>query len=100
MINKPNWLIEIETDELPIVSEVEKKHISRLVSRLQMIVNQTEEIDKELKELTSENYDYLTTCPGCGIVTASKLIAYVKDIDKFESEKQLAIPTAEPLQLS
>lgn len=90
MIEKPKWLSETDNDELPIASETEKKHIKRLVNRLQMIVEQTEEIDKELEKLASDNYDYLITCPGCGIVTASKLIAYVKDINKFESEKQLA----------
>lgn len=90
IINKPNWLIEIKINELPVVSEVERRHIRRLVGRLQMISSQTKEIDDELEELSLKNYNYLTTCPGCGVVTASKLIAYVKDINRFESEKQLA----------
>lgn len=89
-ISKPNWLIEIKINELPVVSEVERRHIRRLVSRLQMISSQTKEIDDELEKLSLKNYNYLTTCPGCGIVTASKLIAYVKDVNRFESEKQLA----------
>lgn len=90
MIEKPEWLIKTEVDELPIVSETEKRHIKRLVGKLQMIVDQIEEVDEELEKIALKNYSYLTTCPGCGLVTASKLIAYVKDINRFESEKQLA----------
>ncbi len=55
-----------------------------------MIISQTKEIDGELEDIASKNYAYLATCPGCGVLTASKLIAYVKDIDRFKSEKQLA----------
>jgi transposase len=90
MIDKPEWLVETETNDLPIVSETEKRHIRRLVGKLQMIISQLEEIDGELEGLASDNYSYLPTCPGCGALTASKLIAYVKDIDKFGSEKKLA----------
>ena len=90
MIAKPKWLLETLIDELPSISEIEKKHIGRLVSRLQMIILQTREIDDELNDIASKNYAYLSTCPGCGVLTASKLIAYVKDINRFKTEKQLA----------
>lgn len=90
IISKPEWLLETSIDDLPSVSDIEKKHIERLVSRLKMISAQTKEIDEELKIIARDNYQYLITCPGCGILTASKLIAYVKDIDRFKSERQLA----------
>ncbi len=40
--------------------------------------------------ITKNNFSYLLSYPGCAVVTASKLIAYIKDIDCFPGEKQLA----------
>lgn len=90
IIEKPEWLLKTSINDLPSISDIERRHIGRLVSRLKIITLQTKEIDEELKDIASKNYAYLATCPGCGILTASKLIAYIKDIDKFKTEKQLA----------
>ncbi len=90
MIPKPKRLLDARIDDLSLVSEIERKHIERLVSRLKIIGAQTGEIDKELENISEKDYPYLTTCPGCGTLTTLKLIAYVKDIDRFKTEKQLA----------
>lgn len=90
IIVKPKWLVDTPLNELPTSSNSQARHIGRLINRLQMIILQIKEIDDELENISKQNYDYLSTCPGCGILTASKLIAYVKDIDRFKSEKQLA----------
>jgi transposase len=60
------------------------------LDRLQIYAIQIKEIDEELKSQAEEHFSYLLSYPGCGVVTAAKLIAYVKDIDRFPSEKQLA----------
>lgn len=90
IISKPKWLLDAQIEDLPAISKIERKHIERLISRLKMIVVQTKEIDEELEDISQKNYSYLVTCPGCGTLTASKLIAYVKDIDRFKTERQLA----------
>lgn len=90
MIPKPEWLINTSIEELPAITETHRKHIERLLNRFKMIVLQVKEIDVELDNIAKNNFDYLSTCPGCGVLTASKLTAYVKDIDRFKSEKQLA----------
>src|SRR6056297_1811154 len=48
MIPKPKWLLDALVDDLPPVSEIERKHIKRLISRLKIIGAQTGEIGKEL----------------------------------------------------
>lgn len=89
-IVKPEWLVNTLVDDLQSITAIERRHIERLLKRIKMIRSQLKEIDTELSSISKENYDYLSTCPGCGVLTASKLIAHIKDIDRFKSEKQLA----------
>lgn len=89
-VEKPDWITNTDIDDLPPVSEISRKHVLRLVGRLQMVAEQLKEIEKELEELEKNNYSYLSSLPGCGTVTASKFIAFVKDIDRFQNERKLA----------
>ena len=75
---------------MPPVSDSDRRYVRRLLDRLQIYAIQIKEIDEELKSQAEEHFPYLLSYPGCGAVTAAKLIAYVKDIDRFPSEKQLA----------
>jgi transposase len=77
-------------DKLPPVADMDRKHIKRLIERLKVYNEQIEEIEDELEKLAHEHYSYLLTYPGCGIVTASKFVAFIKDIKRFQNEKRLA----------
>jgi len=88
--SKPRWITSTNINDLPFVSDIDRQHIRRLVKRLEITREQLAEIEAELKSLSKERYDYLLSLSGCGSVTASKFIAYVKDINRFPSEKQLA----------
>lgn len=90
LIEKPDWLKKTAVTDLPIVSDIEHQHIHRLLERLSIIQKQLKEIEKELENLVKEKHSYLLTLPGCGIITAAKLIAFVKDIQLFKNENKLA----------
>lgn len=89
-VAKPDWLINSSLEDLPPAPEINRQFVKRLIIRLRVYVDQIEAIEKELNDLAENNYAYLLSYPGCGVVTASKLIAYVRDISRFPSEKQLA----------
>lgn len=90
LIEKPEWIKKIAFSDLPSASDIEIAHVQRTITKLQMLNEHREEIEKQLEILINENYKYLTTCPGCGIVSVSGLIAYIKDINRFASESKLA----------
>ncbi len=89
-IKKPKWIQKIALSDLPQTSDIEIASIKRATIKLQMLNEHREEIEKQLETLVNEKYGYLTTCPGCGIVSAAGLIAYIKDINRFASEGKLA----------
>src|SRR5207247_8700741 len=48
------------------------------------------ELDRELEQRTVQTAPALLELPGCGALTAAKLLAEVGPIDRFESDAQLA----------
>jgi transposase len=58
-------------------------------------------VDLELEQLTAETAPALLTLPGCGAITAAKLLAEIGPIGRFESDAQLARHSGvAPLQAS
>lgn len=90
LIEKPEWIKNTSFSDLPTASDIERTHVKRIITKLQMLNEHREEIEKQLEGLVSQNHSYLTTCPGCATVSAAGLIAYIKDIDRFDSESKLA----------
>lgn len=90
LIEKPEWIKNTSFDNLPSISDIEQKHIKRMIIKLRMLNEHKEEIEEQLEKLVKQNHSYLTTCPGCAIISAAGLIAYIKDINRFASEGKLA----------
>lgn len=72
-------------------SEVVQVRVAReLVVRCRSLTRMIVELDRELEERTAETAPALLELPGCGALTAAKLLAEIGPIDRFQSDAQLA----------
>jgi transposase len=70
--------------------ELQVKLARELVTRCRALDREIAELDRELERRTSAIAPALLELPGCGAITAAKLLAEVGPIGRFESEAQLA----------
>jgi transposase len=70
--------------------EVQVRVARELVVRCRSLTRTIVELDRELEQRTAETAPALLELPGCGALTAAKLLAEVGPIDRFESDAQLA----------
>jgi transposase len=61
-----------------------------LVARVRSLTRTITELDRELEQRTREIAPALLELPGCGAVTAAKLLAEIGPVDRFKSDAQLA----------
>jgi transposase len=61
-----------------------------LVVRCRSLTRTIVELDRELEQRTAQTAPALLELPGCGALTAAKLLAEVGPIDRFQSDAQLA----------
>jgi transposase len=61
-----------------------------LVARCRSLTRTIVELDRELEQRTMQLAPALLELPGCGALTAAKLLAEVGPIDRFETDAQLA----------
>jgi transposase len=70
--------------------EVQVRVARELVARIRSLTRSILELDRELQQRTAETAPALLELPGCGPLTAAKLLAEVGPIDRFDSDAQLA----------
>ena len=70
--------------------EVQVRIARELVARCRSLTRTIAELDRELEQRTAETAPALLDLPGCGALTAAKLLAEVGPIDRFETDAQLA----------
>ena len=61
-----------------------------LAARIRTLTRMISGVDQELERRTVETAPALLELPGCGAVTAAKLLAEIGPIDRFKSDAQLA----------
>jgi transposase len=61
-----------------------------LVSRCRSLTRSILELDRELEQRTAQTAPALLELPGCGVMTAAKLLAEIGPVERFESDAQLA----------
>jgi len=71
-------------------SLVLKNQIKRKVRRLKDIRKEVMEIEEEMNILLNQMNQKLETLNGCGLVSASSVLAEIKNIDRFQSSSSLA----------
>jgi transposase len=77
------WLARRERD-------VQTRIARDLVSRCRTLTRSIVELDRELRQRTEQTAPALLELPGCGTLTAAKLLAEVGPINRFHSDAQLA----------
>jgi transposase len=70
--------------------ELQLRLARELVARCRSLNKIIVELDHELAQRTAELAPALLELPGCGAVTAAKLLAEIGPIDRFKSDAQLA----------
>ena len=70
--------------------ELQVRLARELVARIRSVTRTITELDRELEERTAQTAPALLELPGCGAVTAAKLLAEIGPIDRFKSDAQLA----------
>src|ERR671911_514708 len=61
-----------------------------LVGRCRTLTRAILELERELAVMTAQTAPALLKLPGCGAVTAAKLLAEIGPIDRFQTDAQLA----------
>ena len=77
----------------PGLTDIYKTIILSYAKRIMQLQREIEDIDKKLDEIgeKSKEVNHLKTIPGVATKLASRLIGEIGDINRFPSEKQLAI---------
>jgi transposase len=70
--------------------EIQVRIARDLVSRCRTLTRSIAELDRELERRTAQTAPALLELPGCGTLTAAKLLAEVGPIDRFHTDAQLA----------
>lgn len=72
-----------------------------LVARCRELTRRAAELERELASLVSTQAPALLELPGCGVLTAAKLVAETADVERFRSDSKLALHAgAAPLDAS
>jgi transposase len=70
--------------------ELQVRLARELVSRCRALTRTISELDRELEQRTAAVAPALLELPGCGALTAAKLLAEIGPIDRFQTDAQLA----------
>jgi transposase len=70
--------------------QVQVRVARELVARCRSLTHSIGELDRELQQRTAQTAPALLELPGCGTLTAAKLLAEIGPIDRFQSDAQLA----------
>jgi transposase len=70
--------------------ELQVQLARELVTRIRALTRSISELDRELERRTAEIAPALLELPGCGALTAAKLLAEIGPIDRFRNDAQLA----------
>lgn len=87
---KPAWLKQLSREAMPQISEIQQRQIQRKAKRLLEIKLELKELEADLQEVYTDTKQHLETLPGCGLAIASRILAEVKDIDRFSSSAKFA----------
>lgn len=90
-LHRPRWLSRLRS-RLARLEQTTLVAIAReQLGRIAELTRRIDELERELATLTAAQAPSLLALPGCGVLTAAKLIAETGGIERFESDAQLAL---------
>ena len=88
------WLVRQE-------QELQVRLARELVARCRALNRTIADLDRELERRAAETAPALLELPGCGAITAAKLLAEIGPVERFQSDAQLArLSGVAPLEAS
>ena len=90
-LSREIWLERLERRLRRHGPQLRARLCRELVRRAKQLLRQQRSLERELEALVKEHAAPLLEMPGCGALTAAKLLAEVAGIERFESDAQLAM---------
>jgi transposase len=89
-LDRPVWLDRIARKLARREQTLQVRIARELVGRCRALTRTILELERELAVMTAQTAPALLELPGCGAVTAAKLLAEIGPIDRFQTDAQLA----------
>jgi len=95
------WLTRVESRLARYEQTTQVRIASELVRRIAELTQRAKELERELAALVRSEAAPLLELPGCGVLTAAKLIGETAGVERFASDARLAMHAgAAPLDAS
>jgi transposase len=89
-LDRPVWLDRVARKLARREQTLQVRIARELVGRCRALTRAILELERELVAMTAQTAPALLELPGCGAVTAAKLLAEIGPIDRFQTDAQLA----------
>jgi transposase len=89
-LDRPVWLERVARKLARREQTLQVRIARDLVSRCRSLTRRILELERELAVMTAQSAPALLELPGCGAVTAAKLLAEIGPIERFQTDAQLA----------
>jgi transposase len=90
-LSRELWLERLQRRLRRYGGQLRARLCRELVRRAKELMRQQRSLERELEGLVKEHAAPLLEMPGCGALTAAKVLAEVAGIERFESDAQLAM---------
>jgi transposase len=90
MLDRPTHLERVSRWLARQEPELQVRLARELVARIRLLTRAIADLDRELEQRTAKTAPALLELPGCGAVTAAKLLAEIGPIERFRTDAQLA----------
>src|SRR5215210_2574403 len=89
-LDRPLWLDRVDRRLRRSEQTVQIRIARELVGRCRSLTRSILELDRELQARTEQSAPRLLTLPGCGPLSAAKLLGELGPIERFDTDAQLA----------
>ena len=89
-LDRPVWLDRVARKLTRLEQTLQVRIARELVGRCRSLTRTILELERELVAMTAQTAPALLELPGCGALTAAKLLAEIGPIDRFQTDAQLA----------
>lgn len=89
-LDRPVWLDRVARKLARRQQTLQVRIARDLVGRCRSLTRTIRDLERELAVMTAQTAPALLELPGCGAVTAAKLLAEIGPIERFQTDAQLA----------